>query len=253
MRAAGFAACADWPRVADACYWISANGWRDANPFQRHYNTAPVPGYHLGADWNFGSGAAELPVSAVADGIISSVQPDVSGWGNIVFIRHNTPWGIYTSMYAHVNWASFGMPLVDQNVAQGQQIAVMANANGSYALPLHLEIRAAVVPIRTGIMTNKAPAITNRSDLFARHTVNAMKVLVIDDHALIREAFARRPDGNDDTAIVDASDCRQACAHRRTRCDKKHVRALAERRGITRDSRVIHTAQRLPWKSNSTR
>jgi murein DD-endopeptidase MepM/ murein hydrolase activator NlpD len=138
-----YAACGDWHGLADACYWISANGWRDANPFQRHYNTAPVPGYHLGADWTFGSGAAELPVFAVAGGIVSSVQPNVSGWGNIVFIRHNTPWGIYTSMYAHVYWASFGMPVVNQIVSKGQQIAVMGNANGSYAYPLHLEIRAA--------------------------------------------------------------------------------------------------------------
>lgn len=82
-------------------------------------------------------------MSAVADGIISSVQPNVYDWGNIVFIRHNTPWGIYTSMYAHVNWASFGMPVVNQNVSKGQQIAVIGNGNGVYPYHLHLEIRAA--------------------------------------------------------------------------------------------------------------
>ena len=138
-----YAACGDWPGVSGACFWLSAAGWRDAQPFQKHLSRF---GYHLGADWNLGSGSNDqnLPVYALANGVVSRVLPSYSpAWGNIVFVRHTTPAGTYTSMYAHVNWNPSGPPITGSTVARGQQIARIGNANGYYgsAYHLHLEIR----------------------------------------------------------------------------------------------------------------
>jgi murein DD-endopeptidase MepM/ murein hydrolase activator NlpD len=135
-----YAACGDWPNIPDACYWLNS-GWRDANPFQRFFN--PGLGYHLGADWNLGSGSddANLPVYAVANGTVSSVLSSVPGWGNIIFVRHNTSFGVYTSMYAHVNRNTSGPPTVGQRVRKGEQIARIGNAGGLYPYHLHFEIR----------------------------------------------------------------------------------------------------------------
>src|SRR5207302_1358244 len=135
------------------CYWISADGWRDVQPFQKHLYSGF--GYHLGGDWNLGAGSndANRPVYAAADGTVSSVQSDVSGWGNIIFVAHNTPTGAYTSMYAHVNWADSGPPSVGQAVTKGQPIAKIGNGNGLYAYHLHFELRV-------GSSTSAGPGYT---------------------------------------------------------------------------------------------
>ncbi|HSU14349.1 BACON domain-containing protein [Longimicrobium sp.] len=134
-------ACGDWPGDSNGCFWISSNGWRDVQPFLRHLYDGH--GYHLGADWNKGSGSddANLPVYAVANGTVSDVRTNVSGWGNIIFVRHVTSFGIITSMYAHVNWNTSGPPAKGQTVSKGQQIARVGNGNGLYPYHLHLEIR----------------------------------------------------------------------------------------------------------------
>lgn len=139
-----YATCGDWPGVAGACFWLSTGGWRDAQPFQKHLFTGY--GYHLGADWNLGSGSNDqnLPVHAVAAGVVSRVLTSYSSaWGNIVFLRHTTPAGTFTSMYAHVNWNTSGPPVVGASVSKGQQIARIGNANGYYgtAYHLHFELR----------------------------------------------------------------------------------------------------------------
>jgi murein DD-endopeptidase MepM/ murein hydrolase activator NlpD len=61
----------------------------------------------------------------------------------VVFVRHDTPWGTFTSMYAHVNWMSSGVPVLGQTVSKGQQIAVIGNGGGVYPYHLHFELRAA--------------------------------------------------------------------------------------------------------------
>ncbi len=134
-------ACADWPGDPQGCYWLTSGGWRDVQPFQKHLYSGY--GYHLGADWNLGSGSddANLPVYAIASGTVSSVQPNVSGWGNLIFVIHNTSSGTYTSMYAHVNWTDSGPPTVGDTAARGQQIAKIGNGNGLYPYHLHLEVR----------------------------------------------------------------------------------------------------------------
>jgi len=141
--ASGFyGTCGDWPGVPGACYWLTAGGWRDVQPFQLNYFAGY--GYHLGADWNYGSGSADanLPVFAAADGVVSSVQANVAGWGNIIFVKHATSFGDYTSMYAHVNWLTSGPPVSGATVSRGQQIALIGNGNGLYPYHLHFEVRS---------------------------------------------------------------------------------------------------------------
>lgn len=133
--------CGDWPGEPQGCYWLGTNGWRDVQPFQRFAFNGR---YHLGADWNLGSGAndAGLPVYAAGDGVIESVQSGVSGWGNVIFVRHQASDGTYTSMYAHVDWMSAGAPAVGTRVNRGQQIARVGNGGGRYPYHLHFEIRS---------------------------------------------------------------------------------------------------------------
>lgn len=142
--AAGFyGPCNDWPGHSAGCYWLSVGGWRDAQPFRRHYNDT-FSGYHLGADWNLGSGNddANLPVYAIADGAVSAVRVNEPEWGHIVFILHVLPIGEVTSMYAHVNWAAGGPPVIGKRVRRGEQIALIGNGQDRYPYHLHLEIRA---------------------------------------------------------------------------------------------------------------
>jgi murein DD-endopeptidase MepM/ murein hydrolase activator NlpD len=136
-----YAACADNPQ----CFWISTNGWRDVQPFLRYKlidANGRVFGYHLGADWNLGSGDADkgLPVYSTADGTVVSVQPAVAGWGNIIFVKHVTTFGVFTSMYAHVDWMLSGPPPLG-SVTRGQQLARVGNGGGLYPYHLHFEIR----------------------------------------------------------------------------------------------------------------
>lgn len=139
-----FGSCADWPGDSQGCYWLAPSSWRDVQPFQKHLYSGH--GYHLGADWNLGSGSqdANLPVYAVADGVVTSVQTNVAGWGNLVFVQHATSFGTYTSMYAHVNWMPGGPPAVGSQVSKGQQIALIGNGSNccNYPYHLHLEIRS---------------------------------------------------------------------------------------------------------------
>jgi murein DD-endopeptidase MepM/ murein hydrolase activator NlpD len=140
-----FGTCGDWVGDPAGCYWLSTGGWRDVQPFQLHWyvNGTTEYGYHLGADWNLGSGSndANLPVYAIADGTVASVQANVAGWGNVLFVTHVTSFGTYTSMYAHVNWNTTGPPAPGSWVTKGSQIARIGNGGGLYPYHLHLELR----------------------------------------------------------------------------------------------------------------
>ncbi|HKP74262.1 MAG TPA: M23 family metallopeptidase [Longimicrobiaceae bacterium] len=134
-----FGSCADgW------CYWISQGGWRDAQPFLYARNPTMGNKYHLGADYNH-PGDRGMPVYAAADGIVSHVIPTATrdAWGRVIFIRHLTPGGWVTTMYAHVNPAPGGLPREGALVRRGQQIAVIGDANGYYRGMdhLHFEVR----------------------------------------------------------------------------------------------------------------
>lgn len=135
----------------DGCFWLSDaleerdRIWRDAQPFQRYRcDVYPCNGmYHLGADYNLGSGAADngLPVYPAAAGIVSRVLSNVRGWGNIVFIEHSFFDETYTTMYAHVEWLESGPPLKRSAVSSENPIARVGNGVGLYPYHLHFEIR----------------------------------------------------------------------------------------------------------------
>ena len=150
--------CGDWPSDATGCYWLDetledANViWRDAQPFQRHkYRNM----YHLGADYNLGARQDDdgLPVYPVAPGTITDVKTNQCGWGNVIFVRHDATAGVFTSMYAHVEWLESGPPVIGSEVDDPEiPIAYVGSGSwgnkdcgkrkeGSYPAHLHLEIR----------------------------------------------------------------------------------------------------------------
>lgn len=168
--------CADWPGNPRGCYWLSdaprpgaAEAWRDAQPFRRHKNKKNKK-YHLGADYNFGGGADDKgqPVYPTTTGIVVAVLENVCGWGNIIFLNHDTPFGVYTSMYAHVDWLSTGQPGLNATVTPNAPIAQVGNgawtktqtcgSKGKYPYHLHFEIRqgTSINPGSGYIKNNKA-------------------------------------------------------------------------------------------------
>jgi murein DD-endopeptidase MepM/ murein hydrolase activator NlpD len=159
--------CRDWEKDPRGCYWLSdtstnvSSDWRDVQPFQLHYyKTKLISGYHLGADYNIGAGDSDRKqlIYPTSTGEISKVLTNACGWGNIVFIRHHTSFGIYTSMYAHIDWIE-GKPPVEKTFVDGSvPIAQVGKGTwncgktnkGSYPAHLHFEIREGdnVVPGR---------------------------------------------------------------------------------------------------------
>lgn len=160
----------DWPGEPLGCFWISDSSenaqtvWRDAQPFQRHYNE-DFKGYHLGADYNLGSEDFDKGenVYPVADGYVTKVSPNVCKWGNIIFVRHDTANGPITSMYAHVDFLASGPPNLNQPVTPSDPIAKVGNGawvckkrTGQFPYHLHLEIREGTsVKIRKGYSKKK--------------------------------------------------------------------------------------------------
>lgn len=168
----------------EGCFWITDitqpsawDGWRDVNPFQQH---RPSNTFHLGADYNFGTGANDKGrlVYPTSVGIVSSVQRNVCSFGNVIFVEHETSFGIYTSMYAHVDWlpktsqSPGGPPLLNALVDPSVAIAKIGNGSwnnknctgpkkGQYEYHLHFEIReGANTDVRlanTNAQTTKGP------------------------------------------------------------------------------------------------
>ncbi len=114
--------------------------------------------FHAGIDIRPRRSGVEEPVIAAADGWISRIQVQPSGYGNVLYIDH--PNG-FTTVYAHLERFT---PEVDSFVkflqyseekfeldfspntglfrfAQGQDIGVMGNTGASQGLHLHFEIR----------------------------------------------------------------------------------------------------------------
>ena len=170
--------CSDWRKDTAGCYWLNdisidqANVWRDVQPFQLHYyHYQKIYGYHLGADYNIASGDTDRGqlVHPTSKGEISEVRENVCGWGNLIFVRHDTSFGTYTSMYAHVDWLDSGKPIKGSTVDSKAPIAKVGigawdcgkNNKGSYSAHLHFEIREGdnvfPGPAYTSSAINKGP------------------------------------------------------------------------------------------------
>lgn len=113
--------------------------------------------YHMGLDCRT-EGKENLPILAAADGFISKIHIDATGFGRTLYIDH--PNG-YTTVYAHLNdffpeldsylekeqyrlqkWNVDLYPKKNEiRVIQGQFIAYSGNTGGSQGPHLHFEIR----------------------------------------------------------------------------------------------------------------
>lgn len=102
---------------------------------------------HLGEDWNGnGGGDSDLgdPVYAASNGevAVSNNFGGPNGWGNVVMLWHDTPEGIRTTMYAHMNER---MVSVGDHVGRGQTIGTIGKTGGPWgannSAHLHFELR----------------------------------------------------------------------------------------------------------------
>ncbi len=114
--------------------------------------------FHAGIDIKSSKGVSGDPVFAAADGYVSRIKVDESGYGNAVYINH--PNG-FTTVYAHLDrftnaLAAYVKKLqyqkesfeVDLNpghgefqILQGEQIGIMGNSGSSNGAHLHFEVR----------------------------------------------------------------------------------------------------------------
>ena len=91
------------------CWWLhdtSESGvWRDAQRFGRKNSNGNG---HLGADYNLNSGHYEYnelkDVFPAAYGKVIQVFENKPGWGNALLVKHETSFGSYTTLYAHIDW-----------------------------------------------------------------------------------------------------------------------------------------------------
>jgi|GEM_PF-6119846 len=132
------------------CYWIApdserrnpnaAQRWRDSQPFLQSYNSAER-GYHVGADYNLGSGAADMgkSVHAAADGVVTYSEARKDRAQGTVAILHLTPEGRFTSYYLHM--ATAGLPAKGTPVTKGMVIGKIGPAVSGMSPHLHFEIR----------------------------------------------------------------------------------------------------------------
>ncbi len=157
LSASHYGYCHDWRTHPRGCFWLSeSNGdvngvWRDAQPFQMHLYRGH---FHLGADFNRGGADMDRgqPVYPAADGVVTRVVENECGWGNIVFLRHDMPFGVFTTMYAHVDWLETGPPPMGMYVRLDQPICNVGDGywnnqecdrekEGCYPCHLHFELR----------------------------------------------------------------------------------------------------------------
>ncbi len=117
--------------------------------------------FHAGIDIKSSNGVPGDPIFSAADGYISRIKVDESGYGNSISINH--PNG-YTTVYAHldhftseieayVKQMQYGQESFEVELApnpslfpvyQGEQVGVMGNTGSSNGAHLHFEIRETV-------------------------------------------------------------------------------------------------------------
>ena len=90
-------------------------------------------GFHSG--WDIGGGGSSHPIHATTDGVVRFSGYKSGGIGNCIYIEHTAD--DYWSNYMHL--ASMSVS-VGQTVKAGQQIGMMGNSGGDYAVHLHYEL-----------------------------------------------------------------------------------------------------------------
>ena len=90
-------------------------------------------GFHSGYD--IGSKGQKVAIYATQDGTVEWSGFKSGGIGNCVYIKHDD--GVYWSNYMHLDSMSVN---VGDKVKAGQQIGIMGNSGGDYAIHLHFEL-----------------------------------------------------------------------------------------------------------------
>lgn len=90
-------------------------------------------GFHSGYD--IGSLGQKVAIYATQDGIVEWSGFKDGGIGNCVYIKHDD--GVYWSNYMHLDSMIVN---IGDTVTAGQQIGIMGNSGGDYAIHLHFEL-----------------------------------------------------------------------------------------------------------------
>jgi len=102
-----------------------------------------VGGFHKGTDF---AAPAGTPIYAIADGFVTYVQADYSGYGYHTIISHVVDGQEVESLYAHM--ASNSSPLqAGDAVRVGDFVGLVGDTGRSYGAHLHLEIHLDEVPV----------------------------------------------------------------------------------------------------------
>jgi murein DD-endopeptidase MepM/ murein hydrolase activator NlpD len=102
-----------------------------------------VGGFHKGTDF---AAAAGTPIYAIADGVVTFVQSDYSGYGYHVEISHEINGEQIETLYAHMT--SDSSPLVvGDKISVGDFVGLVGDTGRSYGAHLHLEIHLDEVPV----------------------------------------------------------------------------------------------------------
>lgn len=89
----------------------------------------------LHSGWDIGGGGSSHPIYATTDGVVRFSGTKTGGIGNCIYIEHTADG--YWSNYMHL--ASMSVS-AGQTVKAGDQIAMMGNTGGDYAVHLHYEL-----------------------------------------------------------------------------------------------------------------
>ena len=89
----------------------------------------------LHSGWDIGGGGSSHPIYATTDGVVRFSGAKTGGIGNCIYIEHTADG--YWSNYMHL--ASMSVS-VGQTVKAGDQIGMMGNTGGDYAVHLHYEL-----------------------------------------------------------------------------------------------------------------
>ena len=113
------------------------NFWKRSNwsvgTLQREMTYGDRGDFHSGYD--IGSQGKKVPIYATQDGTVEWSGFKSGGIGNCVYIKHDD--GVYWSNYMHLDSMRVN---VGDKVKAGQQIGIMGNSGGDYAIHLHFEL-----------------------------------------------------------------------------------------------------------------
>lgn len=130
-------------------------------------------GYHAGDDVEYADTATEVPVRAIADGVVK-YHGRVSGYGGVMIIEHDVAGEKVLATYGHLDIQSSSLKVNDA-VVRGQTLAILgagetAETDGERK-HLHFALRPAGKVVLAGYAATPTLLAEwiNATDFFARH------------------------------------------------------------------------------------